>query len=37
MLEIMLRMLKGEPVDFSAVVEEVRVNSGPPRWSDMSP
>lgn len=37
MLEMMLRMLKGEPVDFSAEVEEVRVNSGPPRWSDMSP
>ena len=37
MLEIMLRMLNGEPVDVSAVVEEVRVNSGPPRWSDMSP
>lgn len=37
MIEIMLRMLKGEPVDLSAVVEEVRVNSGPPRWSDMSP
>jgi hypothetical protein len=37
MLEMMVRMLKGEPVDVSAVVEEVRVNSGPPRWSDMSP
>jgi hypothetical protein len=37
MLEIMLRMLNGEPVDVPAVVEEVRVNSGPPRWSDLSP
>lgn len=37
MLEMMLRMLNGEPVDVSAVVEEVRVNPGPPRWSDMGP
>lgn len=37
MLEIMLRMLNGEPVDVPAVVEEVRVNAGPPGWSEMSP
>jgi hypothetical protein len=37
MLEIMLRLMKGEPVEVPAVVEEVRVNSGPPRWSEMSP
>lgn len=37
MLEIMLRLMKGEPVEVPAVVEEVRVNAGPPRWSEMSP
>jgi hypothetical protein len=37
MAEIMLRILNGEPVEISAAVEEVRVNPGPPRWSDMSP
>lgn len=32
LLEMFLRMLNGEPMDVAAVVEEVRVNAGPPEW-----
>ncbi len=34
MVEVMVRMVNGEPVEIPAVVEEVRVNTGPPRWFD---
>jgi hypothetical protein len=36
MAEMTLRVLNGEPVEVLAVVEEVRVNAGPPAWSDRS-